>query len=146
MPFALRVARNVVALFRPKLVGVVLRQADVAHGSYNAYVEVIRKNDQALGELWQTVRSDPELADSTAIVVLPEFGRDADLNARRGLDHGDGSDDLNYVATVCWGPDFKRGEIVNQEVHTADVCSTVCSLLGARARHGRGKRLPRLMG
>ncbi len=141
---ALRVARNLVAIFRPTLTGVVLQQADVAHGSFNAYLEVVRRNDAALGELWNAVRADPELAATTAFVVVPEFGRDADLNARRGLDHGDGSDDLNYVSAVCWGPDFRSGTIVREEVGVVDVCPTVCDLLGAQARHTRGRRLPRL--
>jgi len=141
---ALRVGRNLVSLFQPKLLAVVLQQADVAHGSFDAYTEVIRQNDAALGELWETVRQSPRMRDTTAIIVLPEFGRDRDLNARRGLDHGDGSDDLNYVATVCWGPDFAQGREVKEEVRTIDVCSTVCDLFGARPRFGRGGRLPRL--
>lgn len=141
---ALRVARNLLAVFRPRLLGVTLNDADVAHGNYNAYVEVIRRNDRMLGELWKEVRSDPELADSTAFIVVPEFGRDADLNSRRGLDHGDGSDDLNYVSVVCWGRQFRRGYESNEEVRTIDVCPTVCKLLGARARYARGKVLPRV--
>ena len=141
---ALRVARNLVSVFRPKLIGVALQQADVAHGSFNAYVEVLRQNDAALGELVAAVKADPDLAESTAIVVLPEFGRDRDLNSRRGLDHGDGSDDINYVAAVCWGPDFRRGQVVQEDVQVIDVCPTVCELLGARARFARGKPLPRL--
>ena len=141
---ALRVARNLLAVFRPRLLSVVLRDADVAHGSFNAYVEVLRRNDEMLGELWRAVQEDPELAGSTAIFVVPEFGRDADLNSRRGLDHGDGSEDLNYVSLVAWGPDFRRGETVNQEVRTIDVCSNVCQLFGAKAKNARGKRLPKL--
>jgi hypothetical protein len=141
---ALRIARNLLSLFKPRLITVVLQQADVAHGSYNAYVEVIRKNDAAIGELWSAIQSDPDLADSTAIVVLPEFGRDSDLNSRRGLDHGDGSDDLNYVSTVCWGPDFRRGIEVPEPVRTTDVATTVCEMFGAHPRFSRGKRLPRL--
>jgi len=101
-------------------------------------------NDAALGELWQVVKSDPDLAESTSIFVLPEFGRDQDLNSRRGLDHGDGSDDLNYVSTVCWGPDFKRGQVVRDDVRAIDVCPTICDLLGTQASFARGKRLPRL--
>jgi hypothetical protein len=143
---ALQVARNLMLFFRPRLLGVSLQNADVAHGSYNAYVEVIRRNDAAFAELWQVVRDDPELADSTAIIVLPEFGRDRDLNSRRGLDHGDGSEELNYVSTVCWGPEFRKGHVVNQEVRTIDVCPTVCEIFGARARHARGKPLPQLLG
>lgn len=141
---ALRLGRNIVALFKPRLCAVVLQNADVAHGSYNGYVEVIRRNDAALGELWALVKSDPELRDSTAFVVVPEFGRDRDLNSRRGLDHGDGSEDLGFVTCVAWGPDFRRGVITKDDVQVIDVAPTVCDLLGARARHANGKLLPGL--
>lgn len=141
---ALRVARNLVTIFKPRITAVVLQNADVAHGSYNSYLEVVRQNDVALGELWTAIREDPGLRDTTSVVVLPEFGRDRDLNARRGLDHGDGSDDLNWVSTVCWGPDFKRGEVVNTDVRAIDVCPTLCNLAGAKAEFARGKRLPGL--
>jgi len=141
---AIRVARNLLVLFKPKLVSIVLQQADAAHGSYNGYVEIVRRNDEALGELWRAVRADQELRDSTAFVILPEFGRDADLNSRRGLDHGDGSNDLEYVTATCWGPDFARNRIVEDDVQAIDVCPTVCELLGASATKARGKRLPKL--
>ncbi|MCZ6598796.1 MAG: DUF1501 domain-containing protein [Planctomycetota bacterium] len=143
---ALQVARNLMLIFKPRLLGVTLQNADVAHGNYNAYVEVIRRNDEGLGALWQVVKNDYELRESTAIFVVPEFGRNRDLNARRGLDHGDGSDDLNYVTCVAWGPDFKKGKIVKNDVRTIDVCPTVCDLLGADARLARGKKLPGLFG
>ena len=141
---ALRVARNLLVLFRPKITAVVLQDADVAHGNYGGYVEVVRRNDAALGTLWQAIKQDPELADSTAIVVVPEFGRDRDLNARRGLDHGDGSEDLGFVSCTCWGPDFKRKSIVKEEVGVVDVTPTICDLFGAKSRLARGKRLPGL--
>ncbi len=142
---ALRVARNLISLFKPKLTSVVLQNADVAHGSYNGYVEVIRQNDASIKEIWDAVKSDPSLAESTAILVVPEFGRDADLNSRRGLDHGDGSDDLRYVGGVAWGPDFRKGAVVTQDVHVTDFCPTVCDLLGTSARFAKGKRLKGLM-
>jgi hypothetical protein len=141
---ALRVARNLLVIFKPTLVGVVLQQADIAHGSFNGYVEVIRQNDAALGDLWSAIRGDPELRDSTAIVLCPEFGRDRDLNSRRGLDHGDGSEDLEFVSAVCWGPDFGRGRVVESDVRAIDLCPSVCDLLGASAPLARGKRLPNL--
>lgn len=143
---ALRVARNLVSLFRPKLTAIVLQDADVAHGSYNGYVEVIRRNDAALGELVKAIRDDAQLASSTALFVLPEFGRDRDLNSRRGLDHGDGSEDLGYVSCVCWGPDFKKGQVVKDDVQVIDVVPTVCEMLGAKAKYARGKRLSGLYG
>ena len=142
---AFRVARNLLTVFRPTFLAIVVRDADQAHGSFNNYVQILRRNDEMLGELWDAVQQDRELADSTAMLLLPEFGRDADLNSRRGLDHGDGSDDLNYVSLVCVGPEFRRGESVQEEVRTIDVCNTACALLGADPRFARGKRLPRLM-
>ena len=141
---ALRVSRNLLAVFRPRLLGIVLQDADVAHGNFNAYVEVIRRNDAMIGELWQAVRSDPELAETTAIFVLPEFGRDADLNSRRGLDHGDSSDDLNYVSIVAWGAGIRRGGAVQEEVQVVDVCPTICSVLGVDSPLARGRSLPKL--
>lgn len=138
---ALRLARNLLSIFKPRFVGVVLRNADVAHQSFNGYQEVIRRNDAALGELWRAVKEDEELASTTAFFVLPEFGRDRDLNARRGLDHGDGSDDLRQVSCLAWGPDFRRGAVEDRAHRVIDVVPTVCDLLGAEAPYARGDRM-----
>jgi len=138
---ALRLARNLLTIFKPKMIGVVLQNADTAHGSFNGYQEVIRRNDAAIGELWNAVKEDEELAATTSFFVMPEFGRDQDLNARRGLDHGDGSDDLRWVSCLAWGPDFKRG-VVNKDSHQViDVMGTVCDLFGADPVLAKGARL-----
>ena len=142
---ALRVARNLLAIFRPRLLAVTLRAPDVAHGSFNDYVSAIRRNDEELGALYDAIRRDAELRESTALFVLPEFGRDRDLNLRRGLDHGDDSDELHKVALVAWGPDFRRGKVVNQEVRSLDVMPTVAGLFGAPAGSARGTPLPGLL-
>jgi uncharacterized protein (DUF1501 family) len=142
---ALRVARNLVSLFKPTITGVVLQNADVAHGSYDAYSEVIRRNDAAIGEIWTAVKEDPALANSTAIFVLPEFGRDKDLNSRRGLDHGDGSEDLRYVSGVAWGPTFGRGVVVKDDVRTIDAMYSACDVLGAKPEFAKGQKLKRLL-
>ena len=142
---ALRVARNLVSLFKPKLTGVVLQNADVAHGSFSAYSEVIRRNDAAIGEIWTAVKEDPVLANSTAIFVLPEFGRDKDLNSRRGLDHGDGSEDLRYVSGVAWGPGFAKGRVVKDDVRTIDAMYSACDALGAKPEYAKGQKLKRLL-
>lgn len=142
---ALRIAGNILQIFRPTLACVSLTNADVAHGSYNAYVDVIRRNDVELGRILDTVQQDPQLRESTAIFVLPEFGRDKNLNQRNGLDHGDASDELNKVACVAWGPDFKPGKTIAVDCNTIDVCPTVCKLLGVESPLARGRVLPRLL-
>ena len=85
-----------------------LQNHDVAHASYNGYVEVIRRNDEELGRLWDGIQADPTLRATTSIFILPEFGRNKDLNERNGLDHGDGSPDINVISLIAAGPDFKR--------------------------------------
>ena len=58
----------------------------------------------------------------------------------------DGSRVTNFspAGAVCVGPEFRRGPEVKDDVQAIDVCPTVCELLGANARHARGKRLPKL--
>ncbi len=141
---AMRVASNLLAIFKPRLLSVTLRAADVAHGSFNNYVTVIRRNDEELGRLMDAIGQDPDLAETTAVFVLSEFGRDRDLNERRGLDHGDGSDDLLKVATVAWGPDFSKGKEVSREVRSIDVCPTIADMFGVRATMAQGGVLPQL--
>lgn len=138
---ALRLARNLLSVFKPKLIGVVLQDADIAHGSFNGYGEVVRRADAGIGELLETIRGDETLRDSTAVMVLPEFGRDKDLNARRGLDHGDGSDDLRFVHGAVWGPDFKRGKVVKDDHRTIDMTPTIAHLFGAKAKFSKGSVL-----
>jgi hypothetical protein len=142
---AIRVARNLLRLFKPKVIAVVLQNADVAHGSYDAYVDVIRRNDQEVGALWQSVQADPELKDSTSLFVLPEFGRDRDLNERNGLDHGDGSEDLHKVFCIAAGPDFKQGKTLAGGADSIDVCPTIAELLGAKAPDAKGRAIKQLL-
>ena len=138
---AIRVARNLLRLFRPRVVGIVLQNADVAHGSYNSYVEVIRRNDQEVGLLWDAVQADPVLRDTTSIFVLPEFGRDAALNQRNGLDHGDGSEDLHRIFCVAAGPDFKQDKVLQKPVDAFDMCPTIADLFGVKTPEAKGKSI-----
>ena len=142
---ALRVARNLLRLFRPRVIGVVLQNADVAHGSYNSYVEVIRRNDQEVGLLWDAVQADAALRDTTSIFVLPEFGRDAALNQRNGLDHGDGSEDLHRIFCVAAGPDFKQDKVLQKPVDAFDICPTVAELFGAKTPEAKGKPMKAIL-
>ncbi|MBK8974421.1 MAG: DUF1501 domain-containing protein [Planctomycetes bacterium] len=129
---AIRVGLQILRTFRPRLLGITLQGHDIAHGSYNGYVDVIRRNDQEVGALWDAIQQDPELRDSTSVLVLPEFGRDADLNERNGLDHGDRSEQMLEVFLIAAGPDFRKGRVLRDDARTIDVCPTVLELLAPR--------------
>ena len=91
--------------------------------------------------LWDSVQKDPELRDTTSIMILPEFERNANLNERNGLDHGDGSEDLRKLFMIAAGPDFKQGATMTKPVNSYDVCPTIAELLGTKAEDARGKVL-----
>jgi len=142
---AIRIATNILRVFRPTLLGISLNQHDVAHGSYNGYVEIIRRNDSEIGGLLDSIDQDPELRDSTAVLVVPEFGRNRDLNERNGLDHGDGSEDLGKVALFASGPDFRQGKVLKDNIATVDICPTLCKILGAKAEYASGRVIRKLI-
>jgi len=142
---ALQVAVSVLRIFRPTMLGIVLQNADIAHGSYNAYQNVIQRADEQIGRLWDSIQADPQLRDSTTVMVLPEFGRDANLNQRNGLDHGDNSPDLRKVAMVAAGPDFKKGRTVTKDFKSIDVTPTACALMGVESDHAKGRVMRELL-
>ena len=125
---AIRVGHNIFRVFKPKLLGITLQNHDIAHGSFNGYVEVIRRNDAEIGKLWDAIQRDDELRETTTVILCPEFGRDKNLNQRNGLDHGDRSDCLRKVFLIAAGPDFKSNKIIKKEIQTLAVCPTVMSL------------------
>ena len=76
--------------------------------------------------------------------MLPEFGRDHNLNERNGLDHGDGSEDLHKIFCIAAGPDFKQGKTLVGGQDSFDVCPTVAELLGTKTPESKGKSMKQL--
>ncbi len=142
----IRIAKTILGIFRPTVLGITLQNHDVAHGSFNSYVEVVRRNDAEVGTLWETIQADDELKETTAIVMMPEFGRDADLNERQGLDHGDGSKDLREVPCIMAGPDFKKGYVLPKTIPTTAFMPTLCALFGVNPEHAEQKAVKEVFG
>jgi hypothetical protein len=125
---AIRVGHSILNVFKPKFLGITLNNHDIAHGSYNGYVEVIRRNDAEIGRLWDAIQADEELRATTTIMICPEFGRDQNLNERNGLDHGDRTDSMRRVFMIGAGPDFKTNKVIHKEIQTLDLCPTALAL------------------
>ena len=77
--------------------------------------------------------------------MLPEFGRDKDLNQRSGLDHGDQSDELLEVALIAAGPDFPQKRTFTDDIASIDVCPTIGALLGVKTPFAQGARIKKLV-
>ena len=55
---------------------------NVAHsGTFSLYIDGIKRCDRLCAELWQAIQNDPEYANKTTMFILPDFGRDADIDS-----------------------------------------------------------------
>ncbi|MEJ7607983.1 MAG: hypothetical protein WKF37_17375 [Bryobacteraceae bacterium] len=96
------VTREVMRDFAPRLLLVNFWDMDVAHwGSYSLYLQAITRTDRLTGMLWDEVQVNPGYAGQTTVLVLPELGRDGDINTANGfLNHRSG--DPSCRKHGCW--------------------------------------------
>src|SRR5665213_1678155 len=76
------IAKRLMKQESPSLLWITMHDIDVAHsGAYSLYVDAIRRTDRLCAELWKAVQEEPEYAGNTTLLILPDFGRDADEDA-----------------------------------------------------------------
>lgn len=125
------IAREVMREFAPHLMLVNFWDMDVAHwGSYSLYLQAVTKTDRLTGMLWDEIQTNPHYKDNTTVLVLPELGRDGDINAANGfLNHRSGDASCRNMWMLAMGAGIKPGE-TERTVHHVDVAATAASLLG----------------
>src|SRR5205807_1716273 len=76
------IARQLMRHLAPSLLWITMHDIDVAHaGAYSMYIEGIQRTDRLCAELWHAIQTEPEYAGKTTLMILPDFGRDADEDA-----------------------------------------------------------------
>src|SRR6266571_1019547 len=79
---SLYVVRQLIRQVAPSFLWITMHDIDVAHaGAYSLYIEGIRRTDRLCAELWKLLESEPEYSGKTTLLILPDFGRDADEDA-----------------------------------------------------------------
>jgi hypothetical protein len=136
------VARQLMRQLSPSLLWVTLHDIDVAHsGTFSLYVEGIQRCDRLCAELWQAIQKDPEYANRTTMFILPDFGRDSDIDSGgNGFQHhrtGDPASRTTWMMVL--GPGVRQNVVVDRPVESIDLIPTLGSLLGFDARLSRGK-------
>jgi arylsulfatase A-like enzyme len=126
----------------PSLLWVTLHDIDVAHsGTFSLYIDGIRRCDRLCGELWQAIQQNPEYADQTTMFILPDFGRDSDIDSGgNGFQHhrtGDAVSRTTWMMTL--GPGIRQNTVVDRPIESIDLVPTIGSILGFDARQSRGK-------
>ena len=127
------ITREVMREFAPRLILVNFWDMDVAHwGSYSLYLQAITRTDRLTGMLWDEVQSNKSYKDRTTVLVLPELGRDGDVNAANGfLNHRSGDASCRNMWLLALGAGVGKGETERPVAHI-DVAATTAELLGVK--------------
>jgi hypothetical protein len=137
------ITREVMREFAPRLILVNFWDMDVAHwGSYSLYLQAITKTDRLTGMLWDEVQANPHYRGKTTLLILPELGRDGDINAANGfLNHRSGDASCRNMWMLAMGEGIRAGE-AERPIQHIDIAPTAASLLevGASGMAGRAAR------
>ncbi len=141
------IAREVMREFSPRLMLVNFWDMDVAHwGSYSLYLQAITKTDRLTGMLWEEIQSNPSYKDRTTMLVLPELGRDGDINTANGfLNHRSGDPSCRNMWLLAMGAGASHGEIERPVFHV-DLAATTAELLGFKAGEITGRPIREIFG
>lgn len=141
-------AERVLSKFKPSVMAITLLDVDACHNDFNAYLRGQQVADACVAHLWDFIQADPELRDTTTMIVLPEHGRHLFFNGqnpdslgRSGIDHGQGDDGDRDVWMLALGPDIAPNQVLapttvaqpgrsTNRYETIDAVMTAMSLLG----------------
>ena len=134
------ITREVMREFAPRLILVNFWDMDVAHwGSYSLYLQAVTKTDRLTGMLWDEIQANPRYKDSTTLLVLPELGRDGDMNAANGfLNHRSGDASCRNMWMLAMGSGVRPGE-TERPLYHVDLAATAAALLGVGAGKMAGR-------
>ena len=140
------ITREVMREFAPRLLLVNFWDMDVAHwGSYSLYLQAITRTDRLTGMLWDEVQQNPSYKDKTTVLILPELGRDGDVNTANGfLNHRSGDPSCRNIWLLALGGGVAKGES-GRPVHHVDVAATAGEILGLRTGEMAGRPLREIL-
>jgi hypothetical protein len=127
------ITREIMREFAPRLLLVNFWDMDVAHwGAYSLYLQAITRTDRLVDMLWDEVNANAAYRDKTTVLVLPELGRDGDVNAANGfLNHRSGDPSCRNMWLLALGAGVSKNEVERPVAHI-DVAATAARLLGVK--------------
>jgi Arylsulfatase A and related enzymes len=142
------IAKRLMKQESPSLLWITMHDIDVAHsGAYSLYVDAIRRTDRLCAELWKAVQEEPEYAGNTTLLILPDFGRDADQDSGgNGFQHhrtGDPASRTTWMMAL--GSGVRSGVVYDNPVQSIDLVPTIGSMMGFSAAQAQGKSIKDLL-
>jgi len=136
------IARQLMRQLAPSLLWITLHDIDVAHsGAYSLYLDAIQRSDRLCAEIWSAIQSEPEYAGKTTMFILPDFGRDSDMDpGGNGFQHHRTGDALSRTTwMMVMGPGVRENVVVDRAVESTDLVPTIGSLLGFSPALAQGR-------
>ncbi len=132
-------ACEVLQWFKPTLTVVNMSAIDGCHGNFTGYLRSMHRADHGVAHLWNYIQTQiPSMAGNTAMVIIPECGRNAvpnpilDENDLASYDHSDAN--ARRVFGQMLGPGIPSDLMIGSETspvgEVADGVLTVAELLG----------------
>jgi arylsulfatase A-like enzyme len=125
----------------PTLLWLTLHDIDVAHsGTYSLYIDGIQRTDRLCLEIWQAIQANPEYQSNTTMFILPDFGRDSDMNpGGNGFQHHRTGDALSRTTwMMVLGAGIREGAFIERPIDSLDLVPTVARLLGFNVPYAQG--------
>lgn len=142
------IARRLMHQESPSLLWLTMHDIDVAHsGAFSLYVDAIRRTDRLCAELWNAIQQEPEYAGNTTLLILPDFGRDADEDSGgNGFQHhrtGDPASRTTWMMAL--GAGVRQGIVYDTPIQSIDLVPTLGSMMGFDAAQSQGKPIKELI-
>ena len=145
---SLYIVRQLIRQVAPSFLWITMHDIDIAHaGAYSLYIEGIRRTDRLCAELYKLLEDEPEYSGKTTLLVLPDFGRDADQDAGgNGFQHhrtGDAAARTTWLMAI--GPHIREGVVYDHPVESIDLVPTLGAMLGFSPSLAQGKPISELV-
>jgi hypothetical protein len=142
------IARQLMRQESPSLLWITMHDIDVAHsGAYSLYIDAIRRTDRLCAALWKAVQEEPEYAGNTTMLILPDFGRDADEDAGgNGFQHHrTGDPESRTTWMMALGAGVRQGVVYDSPVQSIDLVPSIGAMMGFSAEQSQGKPIQELL-
>jgi len=142
------IARQLMRHLAPSLLWITMHDIDVAHaGAYSMYIEGIQRTDRLCAELWHAIQTEPEYAGRTTLMILPDFGRDADEDAGgNGFQHHRTGDALSRTTwMLAIGHGIREGVVYDRAFDSLDLVPTIGAILGFSPSLAQGRPISELV-
>ncbi|MCB9224512.1 MAG: sulfatase-like hydrolase/transferase [Crocinitomicaceae bacterium] len=117
---------------KPNLVIVNFQQPDSwGHANnWENYLKGVSTSDDYIYAIFKFIQTNEHYKDNTTIFVTNDHGRHLDGHKDGFVSHGDGCEGCRHINFFAFGPDFKKGVIMDSGREQIDIPVTAAHLLG----------------